>query len=454
MSHFKYEIMKKKLYAIAFICSGIFLGACSDFVEIDPPRTDLVSERVFATQETAEAAVIDLYYQMSYITGFASGGPSSISFAAALSADEATNRLTFLPDVQAFYDNAILPANGWALSLWSELYNCIYKTNAILEGLEGSNNIIMEKKQQLEGEAKFVRAFCYFYLINLFNDPPLTLVTDYKSNQNIGRTSADVVYDQIEEDLKQAQSLLQSGYASHGDERTRPNKDAATALLARVSLYRNDWESAQAYATELINNKETFGLTALDEVFLKNSMEAIWQLFPLEGNVYDRSTARSYSRLQPSLIGAFESGDARATTWILQGPRVANKYRSGDNSGSEYSMVIRLAELYLIRAEARAQLGDVAGAQADINAIRARSGLGNNSAADKQSLLIAVASERRLELFMEWGHRWFDLKRYGQADDILSVLKPEWQPTDKLYPIPQNQINNDLSMRDSQNPGY
>ena len=356
--------MKKKIYAVIFALSGVLLTACSDFVEIDPPRTDLVRETVFASDATAEAAVVDLYYHMAHITGFAGGGPNSISFAGALSADEATNRLTFLPDVQAFYDNAILPANGWILSLWSDLYSCIYRTNAILEGLQSSAAITTENKERLAGEAKVVRAFCYFYLINLFNDPPLALTTDYKTNQNIQRTAANVVYDQIEEDLKDARSLLQSGYLMAGGERTRVNSDVATALLARVSLYREKWQDAHLYANEIINNTETFSLTTLDQVFLRNSTEAIWQLFPIGGNVHDRSTARSYSRLQPSLISAFEPEDGRAMNWIIQGPGVADKYKSGDNNSSEYSMVIRLAEMYFIRAEARAQMEDFGGAQA------------------------------------------------------------------------------------------
>jgi hypothetical protein len=116
-------------------------------------------------------------------------------------------------------------------------------------------------------------------------------------------------------------------------------------------------------------------------------------------------------------------------------------------------MVLRLAEQYLIRAEARARLGKVPESQADINAIRSRSGLSNTTAADPAALLLAIEKERQVELFSEWGHRWLDLKRTGRADAVLGAEKPtDWQPTDALYPIPQNEILSNPLL--TQNLGY
>jgi hypothetical protein len=114
-----------------------------------------------------------------------------------------------------------------------------------------------------------------------------------------------------------------------------------------------------------------------------------------------------------------------------------------------------LAEQYLIRAEARAQLGNVAGAQSDINSIRTRAGLTNTLATDKNSLLLAIEQERKVELFVEQAHRWLDLIRTGRADVILAPTKgSSWVSTDSLYPIPQSQITNDPGMMGAQNPGY
>ena len=84
--------------------------------------------------------------------------------------------------------------------------------------------------------------------------------------------------------------------------------------------------------------------------------------------------------------------------------------------------------------------------------IRIRASLSGTIANDKASLLKTIEQERRMELFMEWGHRWLDLKRWNKATIILAPIKAEWQPTDILYPIPESQILNDPNIK--QNPGY
>ena len=116
-------------------------------------------------------------------------------------------------------------------------------------------------------------------------------------------------------------------------------------------------------------------------------------------------------------------------------------------------MVLRLAELYLIRAEARTQQNNFSDAESDLNAIRNRAGLPNTTANDRATLLTAIEQERRIELFAEWGHRWLDLKRTNRADTILNTFKaPNWQVTDVLFPIPASQI--DINGLLTQNPGY
>jgi hypothetical protein len=117
--------------------------------------------------------------------------------------------------------------------------------------------------------------------------------------------------------------------------------------------------------------------------------------------------------------------------------------------------VFRLAEQFLIRAEARAHLDKITGAnsaKADLNMIRDRAGLPPTVASTKEEMLAAILQERRMELFVEWGHRWFDLKRTGKASEVLSVLKPRWDPTDVLYPIPYNELQLNPNMM--QNAGY
>jgi hypothetical protein len=125
--------------------------------------------------------------------------------------------------------------------------------------------------------------------------------------------------------------------------------------------------------------------------------------------------------------------------------------------------VFRLAEQYLIRAEAKAQLGNITGvnsAASDLDTIRSRAGLSVTTATTREEMLKAIEKERVCEFFTEWGHRWLDLKRSEsfitagntRADDLLKVLKVNWQSTDMLYPIPQEEMRQNPAS--TQNPGY
>jgi hypothetical protein len=115
--------------------------------------------------------------------------------------------------------------------------------------------------------------------------------------------------------------------------------------------------------------------------------------------------------------------------------------------------VLRLAELFLIRAEANAQLNNVSNAVDDLNVLRTRAGLDLlPNSLSQQDCLNAVYQERRVELFAEWGHRWFDLKRTGQADAVLGTMKPAWKSSAVLYPIPFGEIQ--LNPLLTQNAGY
>ena len=119
-------------------------------------------------------------------------------------------------------------------------------------------------------------------------------------------------------------------------------------------------------------------------------------------------------------------------------------------------MVLRLAEQYLIRAEANIKLGNIQDAAADVDVIRHRAGLPNTIASTAPSLLAAIQRERRAEFFTEWGHRWLELKRSGTIDAIMNVATPlkggTWKPTAQLYPIPMTDLQ--LTVNITQNPGY
>jgi starch-binding outer membrane protein, SusD/RagB family len=460
--------MKKILPSLWFFLFFTSFLSCKKFVEIGPPPTELVSQNVFINDASATGAMLGTYSAMMASIGFASGDAYSITQDAGLSADEFINYNTD-PNQEAFYRNNLTASNGTVVNnLWNEGYKYIYSSNAVLEGLNSSTGITDSTKKQLEGEAKFLRAFCHFYLVNLFGDVPLVLTTDYKTNSVASRTAASTVYAQIILDLKDAQALLSPDFRFSNGERIRPTQWAATALLARVYLYQQDWADAETQATGVISQAGLFSLDSdLNSVFLKNSSEAIWQLMPVlagyntnEGNKFILTEAPIYVTLTSQLANGFEIGDKRRNHWVDsiqtngQTYYFAYKYKVKAASDlTEYSMVLRLAEQWLIRAEARAEQGNVSGAEDDLNVIRTRAGLPNTTANDKASLLTAILHERQVELFSEWGHRWLDLKRTRLADQVLgSVKAPGWQSTDTLYPIPKLDITNDPNL--TQNPGY
>jgi hypothetical protein len=283
------------------------------------------------------------------------------------------------------------------------------------------------------------------------------------------RSTTEAIYQQIISDLTDAQNSLSADYSYSGNERIRPNKSAAIALLARVYLYMGNWEQAISSAGVIIGNSAMYNLESdLDNVFLKESNETIWQLQPVnpaqntnEALSFILTSAPTSIAMNRSLVNAFETGDQRKLQWIssismgtdtFYYPFKYKIYQSGAPP-SEYSVMLRLAEQYLIRAEAKAEKNDIAGAQADLNVIRTRAGLNNSLAVDKNSLLLAIEQERRVELFTELGHRWMDLKRTNRANAILdSVKAPNWKSTSVLYPIPTLQLSNDPDI--DQNPGY
>lgn len=454
-----------KLFSKIFCFSVLLVCSCKKMVDVGAPETQLVSSTVFDNDASATAAQLAIYSQME-----AEGLPFNLAVATGLSADEFTN-YSVNPDYADLYNNSLTSLNNVTYGLWTSLYKYNYEANAVLEGINTSSTLSQAVRKQLSGEAKFTRAFCHFYLTNLFGDVPLIQSTNYQLNSVSTRTTTSSLYRFIIQDLKDATSLLSDNYISSTNtsttERVRPNLWAATALLARAYLYTTDWVNAEAMATAVISQNTKYSLVPnVDNVFLKNSTEAIWQLQPvipryntIEGGTFILTTTPSIVALSTDFVNNFSNSDKRKSSWIKSITVAGStyyypyKYKVGQNAPTitEYSMMIRLAELYLIRAEARARQGNISGAADDLNLIRNRAGLPNTTANTQTDLLNAIIQERRLELFSEMGHRWFDLKHMGQAS-ILSSKGTNWTASAQLYPIPQKEIINDPNL--TQNPGY
>jgi hypothetical protein len=476
MLHFKKKI-NMKYNEFKYICLGITILqlSCKSFIEIDPPKTSLVNETVFLTNDQATAAITGAYTVLRSSGSFASGNNGGIGACAGQSSDEL---VTYLAGYLPFNENQLTPEmpNGLQ-ALYFGPYQSIFTANSIIEGLQASNVITPLVKEQLQGEALFIRAFAHFYLVNLFGEIPLQLSSDYRITSIAKKASIEQVYQQIVADLKTAEEKLQENYPTPG--RVRPNKSTAQALLARVYLYLKDWGNAEKYASLVISKANTYSLTDFNDVFLANSREAIWQLEPsqnsgaLEGTFFIPASLLvppgSISLRNSFVLSAFETGDRRKDAWVRSYTIPAGTYYYPykykiriATTATEYSMVLRLAEQYLIRAEARINQDKIELGIEDLNTVRKRplaTGVNANTLAPlptnliKLDALLAVEQERKVELFSEWGHRWFDLKRSGKATAVLSLIKPLWQPTDVLYPLPQLELNRNTNIK-PQNDGY
>lgn len=461
----KSKYINPALLTILILFQVTFFNSCKKFVEVENPGDQLNSDAVFRDSSTATSAITGIYSEMFTNRNFFSN--SAVTLYAGMSADEL---FFYSPGLRnEFTQNQITFANHVNInnSFWKPAYKYIYAANLAIEKLAISPSLTGSLKNQLTGEAKIIRSLCYFHLVNLFGDVPLVTSSNYSANATSPRTSTATVYSQIINDLLDAKNLLKPEYTTN--EKVRPNKWTAAALLSRCYLYTGQWQQAEAEAAAIINSGKYTLETDLNKAFLKTSTEAIWQLLPVRAgfNTYEGLEILPVSQFSAptylitvDLLNSFEIGDNRKNLWIKS--RVFNsntlyypfKYKVPNGSViSEYYMMFRLAEQYLIRAEAAINQNKIMQAQADINVIRSRAGLINTPANDISALVSAIEKERRSELFCEWGHRWYDLKRTSRANTVLAPIKgANWQQTDMLWPIPQPEI--DLNPSLIQNPGY
>ncbi|NML22778.1 RagB/SusD family nutrient uptake outer membrane protein [Pseudoflavitalea sp. G-6-1-2] len=478
---------------------AVMMASCKKLVTVDDPVDTITADKMFRTEPQAEGALAGIYYEMINGTGtnttgnnmFLNSFASGLStYAGGLSADEFNVSSVSVPAYALASNKLTLLNSSLSGSIWSSAYKAIYDANSVIEGIAGARNSLIRDsvKKQYTAEAKFLRAFSYFYLVNFFGDLPITLTVDFNQVINIRRSPVAAVYAQILRDLEDAERDLPDDYAAGKNARIRANKWVAKAMLAKVYLYMNNHAQAAAKASEIIAETSLFGLEPLNRVFLADSKEAIFQFQQTnQTSIVKNATAAGafFIPINPfkdnasvwltdQLISAFEPGDQRWEVWADSTMQTSSglnmkvwypaKYKTGRHNGvakapsPEFSMVLRLAEIYLIRAEARVNGADggPANAIADLNAIRFRTGLpdyplslGVNEIKD------AVAHERQIELFAEWGNRWFDLKRNSNASAVLSNM-PSKQPWEGdyqlLYPIPVREIEANTNIL--QNTGY
>jgi len=489
-------ILTMRVISIA-VFSMLIVGSCKKLVDVNAPVTSVTDADVYSSDASAIAVSTGLFTKLSGAGYPSTFDISSSSLALGLSADEfslwngeSDNKLI------AYYTNALSsnPNFDAGSDFWFRMYENIYICNSAIEKLNATRLLTQSVRDQLLGESKFMRAFFYFYLVNLYGDVPLVLTTDYKINSTLSRIPKEQVYEQIILDLKEAKNVLSDKYLditlqNETNERVRPTKWAAAALLSRVYLFVQDWANAEKEASEIINNTLLYGLldVPLNDVFHANSREAIWQLQPVSiGYVTNTWDAKffiipptGFSNDNPvylsrNLFNEFENGDQRKNAWtqeiILDTDTFHYSYKykvnEPDAPVSEYLTMLRLSEQYLIRGEARIQLNQIAAGIADLNVVRERA-TDDNAPIDnrlkqlpvdlsKSEALGAVEHERQVELFCEQGIRWLDLKRTGRVNVVMAAVTlskgGSWNTNWQWYPIPFSDIqkNNKLI----QNKGY
>jgi hypothetical protein len=440
--------MKRNIFSILFMMIVLLQSSCKKFIELQP--TDkTTSETVFDSPKNAENAVNGMYANLSLQGNiFSTRLYTDIS----LLGDElkTTNTASTV-----FAENNLTSTSAAINSFWTGLFAMIYHSNLVIDKLPTVPGINENQLKGWTAEAKFLRAWSYFYAVQLFGPLPKVTTSAWKDNVSLKRLPVTEIYSLIAKDLEEAEKDLPHDYANSEKDRIRATKGAAKALSVKYFMLTKNWAAAEAKATELVNDSAMYNLkTSFADVFKPNSTESVLELWFGEktpNGAYNAFFFGARAQYSPStkIISAFNAstGDTRSAVTISGGK--VNKYPSN----TARTKLLRMGDIYLLRAEARAQQNKLSESADDLNRIRSRAGLPATTAISKDDLLLAIEKERFLELAFE-GQRWFDLVRTGKATEILSALKgTNWQTTDVLLPVPQTEIGLNPGLL-PQNPGY
>jgi hypothetical protein len=455
--------MKSKLLMALLFLIGLLSG-CEKLLDLDHPNNQLSSELVFNSDETAKAA-LDYIYSNLRDNGILSGQLKGGSILLGLYTDELVNASSDLEllQVSSLTHNA---KNSSFSTLWNKSYEQLYAINLFIEKVEKSKGMSKAQSAQMLGECYTLRALLYLHLNQLFGEIPYIKSTDYRVNKKVSRTQQIDINQSLLSDLQQALDYFDLSPSLETKDPSRIHKFATYMVLAKFYLLQEDWENARFYSNEIIN-APSFDLNQdIQMEFKKESKGTIWHFLPSNttGNTFIAQvfipTAYPSTSvvLNEALLDRFEARDLRKTYWT-QSVRKDSlqhtfpyKYQVKGNTAAtlECLIVFRLAEVYLIRAEAHAQLGRLEEALEDLNAIKIRAGLPQLT--ETEDLVNAIINERSLELFAEFGNRFYDLKRSNQWHQ-LKPIKSNLQDFHVFFPIPENELLLNINLQ-PQNNGY
>lgn len=470
--------------------------ACTDLLT-EQPKDRISTDAFYQTAADAKAAIAAAYRPLS--TGALWGTNLQWALNAAtdesrVGPEEENPNIVALTQLTWTTTNPYIAGSNASGGAWAGTYLMITRANLVLDKVPG---IAMDETQktQIMGEAKFLRALGYFYLVRLYGDVPLVLTPDEQLALGPRNAQADV-FTQIVKDATEAEAALPASWTA--TDKGRATKASAEALLAEQYIWRKDWPNAATYAKKIIDSG-IYGLQANyisaflpgsqnrnEEIFAAQSSSvtgapaidiAAWE-YPRNMNPNSNGGWGTWQPLQ-AFIDSYPAGDYRKdvsffTSGIDPSGKLVTflphvyKYRPTARPGQQDVNwpIYRYADVLLMYAEALNEQGQSAAAINYVNMVRARARNGTAtenraSPADLAASLsqsearTAIFSERKWELSYE-GKRWFDLVRQGfaafQAAEASDPTATNIQATRMLWPIPQAQI--DLNPNLTQNPGY
>jgi starch-binding outer membrane protein, SusD/RagB family len=490
-------------------CITLFLSSCQkSWLDPAPEDQVITQDSTFIDPQNAEKFVNACYNQLLQWqeSTFSWIGMSSIT---SDDADKGSDPGDLGTDKDQMDNLTYTPTSLSVDEVWVGNYNGVTRCNQAIENVP-KYNIDGNLKNRLIGEAHFLRAFYYFNLVRCYGDVPLVdKVIDANNPSDlekaITRAPKASVYALIESDLNFAKGILPTRDQYEAKDLGRATKGAAIGLLAKVNLYEKKWQDVQDLTDQIIGGSVGSYALAADYATIwreagENSQESLFEiqgrgLTPNAG-IQGYSTTQSprgtvkYPDNTPALTGwgfntpsqdlenAYEPGDVRKAATIMHkgdtlwdgaviqnavsNPRYNYKayvskklesFNGQDWESNKNVRILRMGEIYLLNAEAANELGNTSKAQASLNAVRHRAGLGDTPAANQADLRNAIWKERRVELAMEHD-RFFDLIRQGRAGDVMRAQGKNFvDGKNELFPIPQPEIDASQG-KYTQNPGY
>ncbi|KFF73667.1 glycan metabolism protein RagB [Chryseobacterium sp. P1-3] len=459
------NIINAIIALLLMLYAALSAVSCEKFIETDFPNNQLATEQVFEDEKTADAALAGLYSGLwtgSVISGTTDGSGALLGNYT----DDITCVFTSAGNgILDIYHNQPLATNATVSQVWTTAYQEVYMANSIIEGVEKSKSLSASAKSRIKGEAMLIRSLIYYYLYQMYGEIPYTTTTDYVYNSTLSRMPKTEFLPRLDADISEAVNLLPLAYRNA--ERIYINKAAGLVLQAKMKMMLGKWQETEALCQTVIQNADYIFQNDLSKVFRKTGKHIIWQLKPKnntdptsEAVLYNFVGAPTSFILNPDLIASFSSADLRRQNYftpVIFGSQInykQTKYKvTTATNTTEYSVIYRLEDVYLMLAEALTMQNKTAQAVPLINQTRQRAGLTPLGTSISQAQAMEeIKNERRKEFFAEHGSRFIDLKRWGQLD-LLQSVKPNWKTTNQYLPLPQKEmlLNSHLT---PQNDGY